>query len=153
MTRRRVAVQPRCRCRLAIRETSSCKNGLRKVTLIHAKLPPRLVDRDFHAKEHVDLTFPKLEPCIESEKELLNVIVTRDDAIIDIHRQQKSERLAPNLANTTIHSTVFLNAYETVTLCQFIVRCERHEIALEPHWFRVQTERIKRCNLQAKKDY
>ncbi|SGY58011.1 BQ5605_C006g04330 [Microbotryum silenes-dioicae] len=30
---------------------------------------------------------------------------------------------------------------------------ERHEIALEPHWFRVQTERIKRCNLQAKKDY
>ncbi|SCZ89047.1 BZ3500_MvSof-1268-A1-R1_Chr1-1g00917 [Microbotryum saponariae] len=31
--------------------------------------------------------------------------------------------------------------------------CERHEIALEPHWFRVQTERIKRCNSQAKKDY
>ncbi|SGY45213.1 BQ5605_C001g00263 [Microbotryum silenes-dioicae] len=30
---------------------------------------------------------------------------------------------------------------------------ERHEIALEPHWFRVQTERIKRCNSQAKKDY
>ncbi|SGZ15736.1 BQ5605_C029g10696 [Microbotryum silenes-dioicae] len=28
-----------------------------------------------------------------------------------------------------------------------------HEIALEPHWFRVQTERIKRCNSQAKKDY
>ncbi|SGY18671.1 BQ5605_C014g07435 [Microbotryum silenes-dioicae] len=28
-----------------------------------------------------------------------------------------------------------------------------NEIALEPHWFRVQTERIKRCNLQAKKDY
>ncbi|SGZ30521.1 BQ5605_C048g12393 [Microbotryum silenes-dioicae] len=25
--------------------------------------------------------------------------------------------------------------------------------ALEPHWFRVQTERIKRCNSQAKKDY
>ncbi|SGY46016.1 BQ5605_C001g00371 [Microbotryum silenes-dioicae] len=33
------------------------------------------------------------------------------------------------------------------------VCCERHEIALEPHWFRVQTERIKRCNSQAKKDY
>ncbi|SCZ98083.1 BZ3500_MvSof-1268-A1-R1_Chr3-3g06562 [Microbotryum saponariae] len=30
---------------------------------------------------------------------------------------------------------------------------ETHEIALEPHWFRVQTERIKRCNSQAKKDY
>ncbi|SGY95722.1 BQ5605_C036g11511 [Microbotryum silenes-dioicae] len=35
----------------------------------------------------------------------------------------------------------------------FRVMCERHEIALEPHWFRVQTERIKRCNSQAKKDY
>ncbi|SGY17323.1 BQ5605_C015g07747 [Microbotryum silenes-dioicae] len=30
---------------------------------------------------------------------------------------------------------------------------EAAEIALEPHWFRVQTERIKRCNSQAKKDY
>ncbi|SGZ04943.1 BQ5605_C032g11099 [Microbotryum silenes-dioicae] len=36
------------------------------------------------------------------------------------------------------------------------LRCRRfpqHEIALEPHWFRVQTKRIKRCNSQAKKDY
>ncbi|SGY67292.1 BQ5605_C004g02763 [Microbotryum silenes-dioicae] len=35
----------------------------------------------------------------------------------------------------------------------FDPRGERYEIALEPHWFRVQTERIKRCNSQAKKDY
>ncbi|SGY11812.1 BQ5605_C011g06279 [Microbotryum silenes-dioicae] len=33
------------------------------------------------------------------------------------------------------------------------VTVERHKIALEPRWFRVQTERIKRCNSQAKKDY
>ncbi|SCZ90334.1 BZ3500_MvSof-1268-A1-R1_Chr9g10795 [Microbotryum saponariae] len=32
-------------------------------------------------------------------------------------------------------------------------RTERHKITLEPHWFRVQTERIKRCDSQAKKDY
>ncbi|SGY26800.1 BQ5605_C018g08796 [Microbotryum silenes-dioicae] len=37
--------------------------------------------------------------------------------------------------------------------CRFQKKSERHEIALEPHWFRVQTERIKRCNSQAKKDY
>ncbi|SGY11999.1 BQ5605_C011g06352 [Microbotryum silenes-dioicae] len=37
--------------------------------------------------------------------------------------------------------------------CCFQKKSERHEIALEPHWFRVQTERIKRCNSQAKKDY
>ncbi|SGY19878.1 BQ5605_C017g08364 [Microbotryum silenes-dioicae] len=36
---------------------------------------------------------------------------------------------------------------------RFEATCERHKIALEPHWFRVQTERIKRCNSQAKKDY
>ncbi|SGY58090.1 BQ5605_C006g04339 [Microbotryum silenes-dioicae] len=32
-------------------------------------------------------------------------------------------------------------------------RAFQAKIALEPHWFRVQTERIKRCNSQAKKDY
>ncbi|SGZ10669.1 BQ5605_C102g13149 [Microbotryum silenes-dioicae] len=36
---------------------------------------------------------------------------------------------------------------------RYIMDVERHEIALEPHWFRVQIERIKRCNSQAKKDY
>ncbi|SGY22653.1 BQ5605_C019g08836 [Microbotryum silenes-dioicae] len=41
----------------------------------------------------------------------------------------------------------------TVTNSDEVQRIERHEIALEPHWFRVQTERIKRCNSQAKKDY
>ncbi|SGZ31543.1 BQ5605_C045g12200 [Microbotryum silenes-dioicae] len=32
--------------------------------------------------------------------------------------------------------------------CRFQKKSERHEIALEPHWFRVQTERIKRSGKQ-----
>ncbi|SGY17282.1 BQ5605_C015g07734 [Microbotryum silenes-dioicae] len=44
-------------------------------------------------------------------------------------------------------------AFEAILELFFEARSERHEIALEPHWFRVQTERIKRCNSQAKKDY
>ncbi|SGZ29361.1 BQ5605_C054g12632 [Microbotryum silenes-dioicae] len=52
----------------------------------------------------------------------------------------------------------FWRAYHNLMCCGKLVgsavqRDLWNEIALEPHWFRVQTERIKRCNLQAKKDY
>ncbi|SGY12016.1 BQ5605_C011g06359 [Microbotryum silenes-dioicae] len=70
-----------------------------------------------------------------------------------------NETFAPVSSITTILFLIAISAALGLVLEQFdydsafLNGIMEEDVYMKPHWFRVQTERIKRCNSQAKKDY
>ncbi|SGZ27539.1 BQ5605_C026g10117 [Microbotryum silenes-dioicae] len=128
------------------------KKACFSIHLIDGTMPFRMID----ARQVIESLGP---PKITYSSTTDHTSLYPDERIISTsaHAEQRfaSLRSVPGLrdaAGRTSTSRKCHGGYKKLKLSKPILTM-KHEIALEPHWFRVQTERIKRCNSQAKKDY